>query len=539
MGTIPISLNDTQYRSNPEPTNLPGNFGMQGPEAAQRRAQVIGRIADQTFDIATHYAAKNKQADLRADALAAQSEMAAIAADADLQAKATTDPAKIRQIYDDAHVRYSEYVTGASTKEGREGVPNVRWGEQRKEFIGSSGAVLKQFQTKAESRIADVGRQATNATALQTVYDGIQTGNHELIKQGWQIQVENGTLTPEEAGLKQTESFVKADVLAVKTNVSRIENMDLAQAKEARDALVSGLREEDGDGGFVAFNHLDPADREEYIARADAAVEKVKKRVERNEIDRYLKDAVADPSMVNFSARKVEQMYPALPDSVKLKLRADEAKQVPPMTKDSYKLAMLDISMANADDPASGMLLARDLDRRGFKRSEDRALYRAFDDKFNPSAQAAVPQHYSQQFSDEKVALTDALTEANSRGFWRPQALDGSTKKGDETTEFNRLVSRELDALDGFVSERVKKGVQYPDAIREYWEQPRVAKLVHDRDISAMIGRATGSAGVKASAQEARGASILSGSGSTPLRTGMYNISAADAQMIGLYPDFK
>jgi hypothetical protein len=542
MGTIPISLNDTQYRNNPEPTALPQNFGMNRFAAVQERAQVIGKIGGQAMDIATQYAAKNKAADLRADSLAAQAEMAAITADADEQAKATTDPAKIRQIWDDAHVRYTEYVTGVSKKEGREGVPNIRWGEQKKEFISSSDAALSQFRTRGQSRIADVGRQASNATFLQTIHDGEQAGDYKLIEQGIAGLTENGTLTAEAAQLKRSEAFARTDTLAVKTNLAAIENMDLAKAKEARDALVDGLRAKEKDDSFSAFQHLDPPDREEYVARANVAVERVQKRVEGAEIDRYLKDAVADPDMVTWSAAKVEKVYPSLPDKVKLKLRSDEAaakaKQGQPMSKDSYKLAFMDVSMANAGDPASGMLLARDLDRRGFKRGVDAALFKAFDAKFNPGDQPSVPQHYTQQFSDEKVSLVDALTEANNRGFWKSQVLGGSTEKGDETTDFNRLVSRELDALDGFVSERVKKGVQYPDAIQEYWEQPRVAKMVHDRDISGMISRATGD-GPRASAQSAQGRSIIFNPASTVAQPRMYNIPDADAQLLGLYPDFK
>jgi len=496
MGTIPISLNDTQYRSNPEAPALPANFGMNRFAAVQERAQVIGKIGGQISDIATQYAAKNKAADLRADALAAQAELSSINADADLQAKSTTDPAKIRQIYEDAHIRYTEYVSGVSTKEGREGVPNVRWGEQKKELIGSSGAVMSQFRTRGESRIAEVGRQATNATALQTVYDGIQTGNHDLIKQGWQIQVDNGTLTPEEATLKQTESFVRADTLDVKTNVSRIENAETVEkAKEMSADFITGLTTKEDDGSYVVYQNLQKDDREDFVIRANAAVERVQKRVDAvaAEEDRVAMEkihtAIADNNLPDFATKKELLGFAPGLSAAHQSAIMSKPEKTGPLTIEEFRdvrKAIADIYLMKPDEQvvAAGMIRKR----------VSPELY----PELNAQLQGVMGREASTKgpmamFWAQEVL--PSLVSANTGGNWGKEysVKTGTGKKASKaadsakTSEFYEMEQKEFRFFNQYIAKAQADGMSESDAQAAYLKTPRFQQMKRSGELKAFF----------------------------------------------------
>ena len=202
------------------------------------------------------------------------------------------------------------------------------------------------------------------------------------------------------------------------------------------------------------------------------------------------------------------------------------------MSAASYKLAFMDVAMAKADDPAAGMLLARDLDRRGFKRGTDAALFRAFDDKFNPTASGGAAEGYSAQYAIEKARLVGVISDAGEVGWPDPY---GSPK--DKMSELSGYIAKEADAMDNFIKNRTKAGVPYEKAMVEYWDLPGVKALVAKKDVKGFVNRAltVGASGVPVSDLASQGSSILRSSGSLPAQLRMYNISDADVQLMGLY----
>jgi len=267
MGRIPIDLRVDYSQRNPEPTSVPGDFGMGRFRAVQERAAVIGKIGGQVADIATEYAAKNKQADLRADNLAFNTQLQSIQSDASQRASQTDDPNEIRQIWDEAHSRIGSWISGKNEK----GVPNIRWNDQRGEMISAGDALKSGFQTSAERRIAEVGKRNSNAKAMQARYDGKMSGNPDGIIQGVTVMRENGTYTAEEAKIQMQADFVEMDMTVAKNNIVAIEGMEPAKALAASLAFEKAMTVKEKDGKWSAFEHLPDGKRSDFVNQAKKA----------------------------------------------------------------------------------------------------------------------------------------------------------------------------------------------------------------------------------------------------------------------------
>jgi hypothetical protein len=278
-GSIPIDLT-VNYQRAEGPVAVPRGFGVQRFQAVQERAQVIGSLGAQMSQIANEYAAKNKQADLRADALSAQSQLKSIQTEAQLKASETDDPAEIRQIWNEAHGRYSSWVAGKSEK----GIPNVRWSDQQAELVAHADALQTDFQTAAQLRIAEVGKRNSNAKAMQAQQDAELMGDRETIASAVQVRIDNGTLTREEGEIERRVAFLRSDMTIAKTNVLNIEAMEPSKAKEAAAAFERAMLEKEQDGSWAAFEHIQEADRKQLIVHAKEASAAAAYRVEKQKV---------------------------------------------------------------------------------------------------------------------------------------------------------------------------------------------------------------------------------------------------------------
>jgi hypothetical protein len=327
MGRIPMDLG-VNYQRNPEPPAVPRGFGMERFNKVAERGQVIAGLGAKVADIATDYAAKNKQADLRADALAAQSQFKIIQTEAQLKASETDDPNEIRQIWADAHGQYSSWVVGKSEK----GVPNIRWSDQQKEMVTASDALQGEFRTTAELRIAEVGKRNSNAKALQAQRDAEVAGDRETITQAVQVRIENGTLTREEGEVERRASFLKSDLTLAKNNILNIEGMEPAKALEAATAFETALNAKEEDGSWAAFEHIPDAERKILIKQAkDSAVASAN----RMEAEDNLQVTISDFAYRDAVKKKNGALSPA--EMMGLNLRPETLKKVRDLEKEQAK----------------------------------------------------------------------------------------------------------------------------------------------------------------------------------------------------------
>lgn len=301
-----------------------------------------------------------------------------------------------------------------------------------------------------------------------------------------------------------------------------IEAMLSANEYDEADAYLKSVTD-----SSVYKNDLDP----KQIAVSKEAIqqgrERLQKRNESVETDRLYKDWMNGSTPLNAPAKEIISKYPGLSDSMKVKMLASDAKQKPVMDEKLIAGGFADIAATDAT-PANGILLARRLEEQGFKKETDTAIWNAFDEKFNPQKAGSVSGKYSGQFAIEKAQLVDTLTKANDGWLWtHPVSM-----KGDKLSDFNALVARETDGMDNFVSERVKKGVPYEQAISDYWKQPRIAELKKTKNIKAFIENRVKAPDPQQEKKSDAGAAVLRGM--VPAQSAYFNLSDEQFNAFGL-----
>lgn len=334
MGRIPMDLG-VNYQRNPEPTAVPRGFGMERFNKVAERGQVIAGLGAKVADIATDYAAKNKQADLRADALAAQSQFKIIQTEAQLKASETDDPNEIRQIWADAHGKYSSWVFGKSEK----GVPNIRWSDQQKEMVTASDALQGEFRTTAELRIAEVGKRNSNAKALQAQRDAEIAGDRETITQAVQVRIENGTLTREEGEVERRASFLKSDLTLANNNIVNIGKMEPAKALEAADQFEKLLMAKDEKGRWLRFEHIPEKSSDPRAKTRDQLIKEAHSEAvasaNRMKAEDELQVTISDFAYMDAVKKKGGALSPA--EMMGLNLRPETLKKVRDLEKEQAK----------------------------------------------------------------------------------------------------------------------------------------------------------------------------------------------------------
>jgi hypothetical protein len=512
-------------RSNPEPTPVPGDFGMSRFRAVQERAGVIAKLGGQVADIATSYAAKNKRADLRADAMAFETQAKTIQSAAQLEAEQTSDPNQVRMIWEKAHSDLNTWVNGKNEK----GVPNIRWNDQRGQIIPVADALKADFGTAAERRIAEIGRIDTNAKFQREIYDGTLAGNPEQIRGAVMGMLENGTYTKEQAETALRVNYLKMDLTVAKNQIVAIEGMDPEKALAASQAFEKAMTVKEKDGSWSAFQHIPENDRATMVDQAKKAAGKARQRAENAEVSRLQADLVSGAFDSKAAPEKVEAAYPNLSDGFKLAYRKASSERLPEMNEALIGSAFKDIANTEAT-PENGILLARRLEAQGFKKDTDAAVWKTFEQKFYPTGGA---EDYSDRFAIEKHQLVKAMETANQRtGFLnlRPNPLSTS---GDKLSNFNRALARETDAMDSFVKARIKKGVPYETAISDYWEQPRIKTMVDDHNINALLDVTLSPVEVaKRRANAAAGINVLTNTAAAA--QSLFYVDAAQAQKLNV-----
>lgn len=487
MGRIPVSLNNTQYQNNPRPADLPSGFGMAPLEAAAKRGQAIAALGGQVLDVATDYAIKNKKADMQADALAAESQRKNIWQQAQMDAGQTDDPAKIRQIWQDAHTRYSGWLSEKSDK----GVPNIRWRDQQKGMLAEADALGTEFKTAGELRIAEVGRRNSNAKAVAAQTEAEMAGDRERIVQAVQVRVENGTLTREEGAVERAAAFTRSDLVVAKNNIAGIESMEPDKAAAAAQLFEQGLTAKEKDGSWSAFEHIPEGERSRLVQQAQAAAERSRRRAEGEELDRLNMAFFEETLPEDMTKDYLEKNFPNLAPEVKARWLTAKRSQKEPLTIERINEAFKLVADAKADK-ASGIMVNTQLRAMGFNTESAPALFDAWKEKYDPQTAESFGS-YTNEKSISKARITDVLVTENERGWGRRLNVGKGGKKKpteDKLSEFNGVLAKELDFYETFTKEQMAKGKSWPEADAAYWDLPKVKALTDQKDIEGYLQKA-------------------------------------------------
>jgi hypothetical protein len=459
MGLIPMDLS-VSYQRNPEPTAVPRGFGMERFNKVAERGQVIANIGGKVADIATDYAAKNKRADLLADELAARSQFKIIQTEAQLKASETDDPNEIRQIWTDAHGKYSRWVVGKSEK----GVPNIRWSDQQKQMVAHSDALQGEFRTTAEMRIAEVGKRNSNAKALQAQRDAEMAGDRETITQAVQVRIENGTLTREEGEVERRASFLKSDLTLAKNNILNIDGMEPAKALEAATAFETALMAKEEDGSWAAFEHIPEADRKTLVKQAkDSALAST---------DRFKKQEALRVGTSNgrvFKFIQENERMPSPAERIQLNLEPETVKSLDTGRLEKISPALEGVAALSIKKQIEAYDKTKDPDG-----AQSLALMMRIDGFKDAGAKKWLSGKLADALSDDPTKGVDALA--------KTQIEDALVGAGFKDKKDNKALTREITLEHAAYDQWVKQKNPTPDERLAYAKSGRFTDLAKNKD---------------------------------------------------------
>jgi hypothetical protein len=503
MGRIPIDLN-VDYQRNPEPTAVPAGFGMSRLRAAAERGQVIAGLGAKVADIATHYAAQNKQADLRADGLKAEAKWRSLYLDARRRSAETMDPEEVNQIWADTHNQYIAWIGGKSDEPSAEGVPNIRWSDQKNELMSAAEALQMQTKTFAQLRVAEIGKHQNHRIAAEGMRNAENMANNDpellpeiyrLIESNADVFMLDGTWTPAQRDEKVAASKTRADMVTAKINVLSIEAMaEPAKADEAAKAFETGLMEKEKDGSWAAFEHIPEADRKTLVMQADKAALNAKKWAEQTELERYQTDFFEGTLDEEMTADELAVKYPNLSPAFKASWKSANNVKKEPVTIEGINQAFEMIANAPSD-PKQGILLNHQLRSMGFNESNSGALFDTWKAKYDPQQSKGS---YTNEKSISTAKITNLLVTENERGRGRLFHVGSGGKKNpttDKLSEFNAVLAKELDFYETYTKELMSKGKSWPEADASYWELPKIKKLTDEKSIRGYLTEARAVAG--------------------------------------------
>lgn len=495
-GRIPIDLRRNPQQKNARPQAVGSNFGIEPLMAQARQGAAISQLGGQFMDVATQYAAENKQADERADALGFRTQLKSIQTDAAQRASETDDPEQIRQIWEEAHGQVGEFIGGKSEK----GVPNIRWGNQRKDMYGAADALLTDFQTTAEVRIAQVGKQNSNAKANQAQRDAEMSGDREQIIDAVRVRTENGTLTTEQAEVERRAAFTRSDHVLAKNNILSIETMEPDAAAEAAETFEQAMTVKEK-GDWVAFENIVGPDRKILVKQAKAAAltsrrmaEQAEQAATREQSDSFVKWQLDNPGSVPTVALGREQGWD---DVVLLKLqgahaKAEAAAKKPGLENDAARdlyqkvraynpgqdkdgAQALEISLGIAELPDA---------KRGFIKEAFKAKHQTADQPVNDV------KALQSKITDE---LMDLVAES---GFNGKNEVSGGrykktkTKKGEKVGEFYGEAAVAAGQVQSLVDSYVKRINPSVDELADWYNtNPSIQTLRKDLELKNFLGR--------------------------------------------------
>jgi hypothetical protein len=200
------------------------------------------------------------------------------------------------------------------------------------------------------------------------------------------------------------------------------------------------------------------------------------KGVQTGELVRYQNDFYQNNVPKDLTPKQLDEIYPDLAPSFKAQYAKSYKAKPISMSEQTITQAFNAVAAAPVDE-TEGILLARQLKSMGFSRETDKALYRSFDDKFNPKADAVGGGKFAKQKSVSEARIVDAFEKTNVRsGFLNYRARPFSERDG-KISEFNQNLAQELDYYNTFVSDEMDRNKTWVEADAAYWKSDRMTTL--------------------------------------------------------------
>ncbi len=476
MGRIPLNFDvDPSAGRTERAPRLPAGFGMAPQAAKVQQGRAIARQGLRTADVAADYAAKNRQADQRADVMAYKSNLAAVQQEMQRQLAETSDPRRVRDITEKSWQKIDSWVAGKNDK----GVPNIRWNSQRSELQQATAVFQNEFRLAAEQRIAEIGKRDTNTKAKQAQYDAEMSGNREQIAEAVQVRVKNGTLTAEEGQVEKRSAFLRSDLILAKNNIISIEQMQPDQAAEAAKTFEEGLTAREK-GEWVAFEHIPEADRKTLVRLAKDAAATAKKRAAEQEKARQAESNSAVVEFIQQNGR-----LPGAGERAGMELTAETTK-----TLESGRLERISPAL----EPAAAIAMRKEMLEYNPDEDEDKSKllnYARRIEGFSSPATKNFLKDVLRRATDQEGSAVDKLVDTEIEDVIT--GLDYRTGFGDRFKDNEKLqiIAREKDLYNQWVKENnpsVEQRLKYLDSgrigsikaaknkdefIRRAWKQDR------------------------------------------------------------------
>lgn len=431
---------------------------------------------------------KQKRIETQADDAAFNGFLHLKLADIKLRASQTSDPKEVERIYNEYPQVVQQYVGGKNER----GAPNIRWKDHQSLLEQSLPAFQYQADAGRKERLMQISVGESVAKYDGEITEGIRSGDYEKTAFGVKGRMEALGKGPEEMKAFLSEKLLAVDMNNLSNLVGVISSLeDPEEARRQADELLKLV------GDKKTFQYLNDAERGKYVGIINEAAGAPRKRMEERSkleavdfADRFQK-AVADGETINgvpvyaASADLIETKFGKIPDRLKADMIIQKAKEKPVPTVEDYSYFSEKIAALKPDDKVGWMKVRREMESRGLKPETEKPLFDMMGEILKP---VAGTEKFSEQYATEKAKFIKEMAQANDKSDTWGNLVKGSAD--DKTTEYAALLAREMDSMNGFITERSKK-VGYSQAITEFWEQPHVKEMRDKNNIRVMINRVT------------------------------------------------
>lgn len=254
MGTIVFD----DRRMVPGQKRVPQGAGMRLAAAAGGGAALVGKGLGMLSQAMQEHAEKYEDQERKADYINYQSHVKRTFREAELAAAQTADRKQVEKIYSDWHTNAQKFLTGKNES----GVPNIRWKDQRKAMESVLPSLKEQADGAYAERLSAISRQDTDAKGVNSINEGTETGNYNLVNAGIDMRASAGGWTPEQVKGYREETLTKADRFRADQRIIAIEGLSPEEASTAA---------EEFSGSVSNFEHLNDVERKGYQQKAKEA----------------------------------------------------------------------------------------------------------------------------------------------------------------------------------------------------------------------------------------------------------------------------